>query len=120
MLWVSSLRRMVHSTSFRATGSLIVFWSSTACGVFPLRAAVIASLNAAMSAPEATAIRATEACAGWDDGCEAAVVPDGAAAFAGALCGRGFGSGGAAAGCIANAMPSAPITESTLENRVDG
>ena len=97
MLWVSSLRRMVHSTSFRATGSLIVFWSSAACGVLPLRAAVIASRNAAMSAPEASVRGATEACAGWDDGCEAAAVPDGVAAFAGALCGRGFGSGAAAA-----------------------
>src|SRR5215831_4306977 len=97
MLWVSSLRRMVHSTSFRATGSLIVFWSSTACGLFPLRAAVIASFNAAMSVPEATVMGATEACIGWDDGCEAADVPDGVAAFAGALCGRGFGSGAAAA-----------------------
>jgi hypothetical protein len=50
-----------------------------------------------MSAPEANVMGATEACAGWDDGCEAAVVPDGVAAFAGALCGRGFGSGVAAA-----------------------
>src|SRR6516165_1952716 len=97
MLWVSSLRRMVHSTSFRATGSLIAFWSSTACGAFPLRVAVIASLKAAMSVPEANAMGATEACAGWDDGCEVAVVPDGATAFAGALCGRGFGSGAATA-----------------------
>jgi len=50
-----------------------------------------------MSAPEANAMGATEACAGWGDGCEVAVVPDGVAACAGALCGRGFGSGAAAA-----------------------
>src|SRR5437870_12872089 len=49
MLSVSSLRSTAHSTSLRATGSLIDFCSSIACADLPLRAAAIASLTAATS-----------------------------------------------------------------------
>src|SRR5947199_3623369 len=49
MFSVSSLRRMIHSMSLRARGSVIDFCSSVACAVLPLRAAAIASLAAAMS-----------------------------------------------------------------------
>src|SRR5215510_63809 len=49
MLAVSSLRRIAHSTSLRATGSLIEFCRSSACDVLPLRAAVTASFTVASS-----------------------------------------------------------------------
>src|SRR5262245_8481540 len=49
MLAVSSLRRIAHSTSLRATGSLIEFCRSSACDVLPRRAAVTASLTMATS-----------------------------------------------------------------------
>src|SRR5262249_43578238 len=59
MLWVSSLRRIAHSTSLRATGSLIVFCRSAAWVVFPLRAAAIASFKAAMSAADGKSLGAS-------------------------------------------------------------
>src|SRR5262245_1694651 len=93
MLSVSSLRRMIHSTSLRATGSLIVFCRSAAWVVLPRRAAATASLKVAMSAAEVTSLAAREKRAGRAAGWAAAVVAVGAGAFAGALWGRGFGSG---------------------------
>src|SRR2546427_3282706 len=49
MLSLSSLRRIAHSTSLRASGSLMVFCRSPAWEILPLRAAAIASLTAARS-----------------------------------------------------------------------
>src|SRR5262245_25789284 len=49
MLSLSSLRRMAHSMSLRATGSLIDFPKSSACEERPLRAATRASFRAASS-----------------------------------------------------------------------
>src|SRR5262249_61669547 len=58
MLSLSSPRRIIHSTSLRAVGSLIVFCSSAAWLDWPLRTAEIASLTAAMSAGETVSIEA--------------------------------------------------------------
>src|SRR4029453_4238698 len=94
MLWVSSLRRIAHSTSLRATGSPIVFCRSAAWGVFPLRAAAIASFKAAMSAADGKSLGASADRVGRAAGWGAAsgvrgVMP----AFAGAVPGRGWGWG---------------------------
>src|SRR5262245_27356105 len=93
MVCVSSLRRIVHSTSLRATGSLIVLCSSAACVVLPLRAAVIPSLKAARSGAEIDSLAASGERVGRGADCAAVVVPAGGPAFAGALGGRGFGNG---------------------------
>src|SRR5229473_878216 len=93
MLWVSSLRRICHSTSLRATGSLMVFCRSAACVVFPLRAAAIASFKAAMSAADGKSLGASADRVGRAAACGAGalgVVP----AFAGVLWDRGFSIGG--------------------------
>src|SRR5262249_59867784 len=49
---LSSLRRIAHSTSLRATGSLIDCLVSVACEVFPWRARATALLTWATSAAE--------------------------------------------------------------------
>src|SRR6516164_6029366 len=118
MLWVSSLRRICHSTSLRATGSLIVFCRSAACVVFPLRAAAIASFKAAMSAADGKSLgasadrvgRAEAACGAGALG----VVPG----FAGAFWGRGWGSGTLLAGEAVNATTRLPLARRPVKNRV--
>src|SRR2546430_1140829 len=119
MLWVSSLRRICHSTSLRATGSLIVFCRSAACVVFPLRAAAIASFKAAMSAADGKSLGASADRVGRAAACGAAagalgVVP----AFAGVLWGRGLGSGTLLAGEAVNATTRLPLARRPVKNRV--
>src|ERR1700730_17672840 len=119
MLWVSSLRRICHSTSLRATGSRIVFCRSAACVVFPLRAAVIASFKAAMSAADGKSLGASADRAGRAAACGPAagalgVVP----AFAGALWGRGLGSGSLLAGEAVNATTRLPLARRPVKNRM--
>ena len=94
MLSVLSLRKIVHSTSLRATGSLIVFARSSACDDLPLRAAVTASLRAAISAAEIGSLEATanREARGAGAGVAAAVLGL-ASVFAGVPPGRGLGSG---------------------------
>src|SRR5262249_15989449 len=99
MLWVSSLRRIAHSTSLRATGSRIDFCRSAACVVLPLRAAAIASFKAAISAADGKSLGArvdrTERAGVWGAASGMrGVMP----AFAGAFSGRGLGSGTLPAG----------------------
>src|SRR5438876_5702051 len=109
MLWVSSLRRICHSTSLRATGSLIVFCRSAACVVFPLRAAVIASFKAAMSAADGKSLGASAARVGRVAACGAG---------AGVLWGRGLGSGTLLAGEAVNATTRLPLARRPVKNRV--
>jgi hypothetical protein len=92
MLLVPSLRRIAHSTSLRATGSLMVFCRSSACVVLPRRAALTASFRAAASAEDIVSLAATANRADGVAGRGAAAVAFGfASALAGALAGRGFG-----------------------------
>src|SRR5262245_12722921 len=112
----SSLRRIAHSTSLRATGSLIVCCRSLACAALPLRAAVMASLRAARSAGDAASLEARAGRAG-----RFAV---GAAAFdlavlAGASTGRGFGKGTPAAESAARATTRVPAASRTVKDRGD-
>src|SRR4030081_490390 len=84
MLSVSSLRRIAHSTSLRATGSLMVFCRSSAWLARPRRVAETASLTAAISTDE---VQSVEATANRGPGAAAWVLPvvtdfDVAAAFA--------------------------------------
>src|ERR1700704_2286784 len=72
MLSVSSLRRIAHSTSLRATGSLMVFCRSSAWLARPRRAAETASLTAAISTDE---VQSVEATANRGPGAAAWVVP---------------------------------------------
>src|SRR5438067_10616730 len=58
MLSVSSPRRVIHSTTLRATGSLMVLAISSAWPVWPLRKAAIASGTAAMSTDEVEPVAA--------------------------------------------------------------
>src|SRR5947209_16283587 len=117
MLWVSSLRRICHSTSLRATGSLIVFCRSAACVVFPLRAAVIASFKAAMSAADGKSLGASADRVGRVAACGAGA---GVPAFAGVLWGRGLGSGTLLAGEAVNATTRLPLARRPVKNRVGG
>src|SRR5499427_3431077 len=119
MLWVSSLRRIAHSTSLRATRSLIFFCRSAACAVFPLRAAAIASFKAAMSAADGKSLGASADRVGRAAACGAAagalgVVP----AFAGVLWGRGLGSGTLLAGEAVNATTRLPLARRPVKSRV--
>src|SRR5436305_14413707 len=59
MLSISSLRRITHSTTLRATGSLMDCLSSPACGDLPFRTAAIASLTALRSAGDVEEVGAT-------------------------------------------------------------
>src|SRR6478752_1910722 len=118
MLFVPSLRRMAHSTSLRATGSLMVFWRSSACADLPRRAALTASFSAAASAedigsPAATANRAEGVAARG----AAAVAFGLASAFAGALAGLGLGTGTAPAESACTATTTAPPASSAVNNR---
>src|SRR5262249_11798412 len=115
MLWVSSLRRISHSTSLRAVASRIVFCRSAACVVFPLRAAVIASFRAAMSAADGRSLGAR---AGRAAACGAAVGACGVVpALAGVLSGRGLGSGTLPAGEV-SATTRLPLARGPVKNRV--
>src|SRR5215831_5353527 len=118
MLWVSSLRRIAHSTSLRATGSLIVFCRSAAWVVFPLRAAAIASFKAAMSAADGKSLGASADRVGraatWGATSGArGVVP----AFAGAVSGRGLGSGALPAGEAVSATTRPAPARRPVKNR---
>src|SRR5262249_46998837 len=117
MLWASSLRRIAHSTSLRATGSLIAFCRSAAWVVFPLRAAAIASFKAAMSAADgkslgASADRVGRAAAWGAASGVRGVMP----AFAGAFSGRGLGSGALPAGGAASAATRPPPARRPAKN----
>src|SRR5262249_37744118 len=109
MLWVSSLRRIAHSTSLRATGSRIDFCRSAACGVLPLRAAAIASFKAAISAADGKSLGARVDRTERTGACGAASeMRGGMPAFAGAFSGRGLGSGTLPAGEVASAIARPP------------
>src|SRR5262245_13843649 len=115
----SSLRRIAHSTSLRATGSLIVCCRSLACAALPLRAAVIASLRAARSAGDAASLEARAGRTGRLAACGVDVAAVAfAPAFAGALVGRGFGSGTPPADSAATAMTKVPAANRTVKDRV--
>src|SRR5262249_16804627 len=129
MLWVSSLRRIAHSTSLRATGSWIDFCRSAACVVFPLRPAAIASFKAAMSAAGGKLLGARVdpvARAGGGGGGVAGRGVWGVAwgmggampAFAGAFWGRGWGSGTLPGGEVASAIEGPPPARRPVKNRV--
>src|SRR6476660_9893716 len=94
MLLVPSLRRIAHSTSLRATGSLMAFCRSSACVALPRRAAFTASFRAAASAEDIVSLAATATRAEGVAARGAAAVAFGlAAVFAGALAGLGLGTG---------------------------
>src|SRR5262250_2931602 len=119
MFWLSSLRRICHSTSLRATRSLIVCCRSAACAVFPLRAAAIASFKAAMSAADGSSLGASADRVGRAAACGAAAGALGVApAFAGVLWGRGLGSGTLPAGEHVSPTASPPLARRAVKNRV--
>src|SRR5262245_34723419 len=115
----SSLRRIAHSTSLRATGSLIVCCRSLACAALPLRAAVIASLRAARSAGDAASLAVTAGRTGRLAACGVDVAAVGfEQTLAGALAGRGFGRGTPAADSAATATARVPAASRTVKDRV--
>src|SRR5262245_52868112 len=118
MLWVSSLRRMVHSTSLRATGSTIVLCRSAAWVVLPLRAAVTASRKAAISVAEVKSLVVTVKRA--EGGAERAVAPvrAGVESFADVWSGRGFGSGTPSAGYAAGATRRTAVVTRPARGRM--
>src|SRR5947209_20023999 len=59
MVSISSLRRITHSTTLRATGSLTDCLSSPACDDLPFRTAAIASLTALRSAGDVEEVGAS-------------------------------------------------------------
>src|SRR3977135_399117 len=116
MLLVPSLRRIAHSLSLPATGSVLVFWRDSACAVLPRRAAFTASFRVAASAedigsPAATAKRAegvaARGAAAVAFGLASAFA--GASAFADALAGLGLGTGTASAESACSATTTAPL-----------
>src|SRR5262245_66603912 len=92
---------------------------SLACAALPLRAAVIASLRAAMSAGDGTALEVRVDREGRLAACgvDAAVVAF-APTFAGALAGRGFGRGTPPAESAARATTRVPAASRTVKDRV--
>src|SRR5262245_4784144 len=116
MLWVSSLRRMVHSTSLRATGSTIVVCRSAACVVLPLRAAVTASRKAAISVAEAKSLAASVKRAAGAAEYAATGADEGF--FVEERSGRGFGSGTLSARETAGATRRAALVTRLARSRM--
>src|SRR5262245_3399123 len=115
----SSLRRIAHSTSLCATGSLIVCCRSLACAALPLRAAVMASLRAARSAGDAASLEARAGRAGRFAACGVGAAAFDLAVLAGASVGRGFGKGTPPAESAARATTRVPAASRTVKDRVD-
>src|SRR5262245_33219593 len=98
MLWVSSLRRMVDSTSIGATASPISLCRPAALVVLLRGAAVTASRKAAISVAEVTSLAASVKRAAGGVERVVAGVRAGVVSFVDVRSGRGFGSGTLPAG----------------------